>query len=239
MRVLVRIWQAYGNSLKTRPIATNIVTAGVVTVVGDILAQGIEHRNHVLEAEKDIKSANERSEIKKYEVNNMNTSVSASLSLSPSTSSAIDLSINTASPSFHLDLARSGRMLAWGTIVGGAPMYYWFRFLDRLWPPAKNTALSVAKKISFNQSTMGPLMNMLFFGYVISSANISTPELIPQKWLKKVERELIPTTLNAILFWAPAHVVNFYFVPAHYRVLYLSCGLVVWTAYLSFIGHTR
>jgi len=38
---------------------------------------------------------------------------------------------------------------------------------------------------------------------------------------------------TAAAFWVPANALNFYFVPTHYRVLYLSGGAVLWVALLS------
>jgi hypothetical protein len=50
-----------------------------------------------------------------------------------------------------LDWQRSASMLGWGTIVSGGALYYWFRFLDRLFPPERNTLMRVLAKVGVNQ----------------------------------------------------------------------------------------
>ena len=42
--MLIRILTTYGNAAKRRPLLTQVVTAGVLTTAGDILAQKIEKR---------------------------------------------------------------------------------------------------------------------------------------------------------------------------------------------------
>lgn len=57
------------------------------------------------------------------------------------------------------------------------------------------------------------------------------------QWGAKLRHDFVPTTLRSCAFWAPMHVLNFLWVPPHFRVLFLSTGLVGWTAYLSIVGH--
>ena len=50
-----------------------------------------------------------------------------------------------------LDVQRSLSMLCWGTVVSGGALFYWFKFLDRLFPPERNTMLGVLAKVGVNQ----------------------------------------------------------------------------------------
>jgi protein Mpv17 len=160
-------------------------------------------------------------------------------------------------------LYRSLSMAAWGSVVSGPSQFAWFSFLDKLIPPPTSTSgkelLKVFGKIAVNQFTMAPLMNALFYGWVVGSvaakhavyneagepvgtvsdalAAIRDPSTA-ETWMEKLQKEMIPTTLRSVGFWFPAHAINFWFVPPQFRVLYASCGLVVWTSYLSWVGHS-
>lgn len=138
------------------------------------------------------------------------------------------------------DRHRSLVMLGWGLGPSGAPMYFWFRFLDR-WGAASPAALSVFRRVGLNQVTMAPLMNSLFFGYITATdgRNRNDPRVFLHRWWVKLGDDFWPTTARSMAFWSPAHVFNFYFVPSHLRVLYLSTGLAAWTCYLSLVGHRR
>jgi len=39
------------------------------------------------------------------------------------------------------------------------------------------------------------------------------------------------------LFWPPSQYVNFHYVPATYRVLYVNGATVVWDVFLSYMKH--
>jgi protein Mpv17 len=118
-------------------------------------------------------------------------------------------------------------------------MYYWFGFLDRWGTIVGKPALSVARRVGLNQVTMAPAMNSLFFGYVLATDGGNNRSLARflERWREKLQLDFWPTTLRSCLIWTPAHIVNFYFVPGHLRVLYLSTGLAAWTCYLSLVGH--
>ncbi len=80
-----------------------------------------------------------------------------------------------------------------------------------------------------------PVMNSLFFGFTELMHNGRSGVLM--RWRAKLQIELWPTIKRSFAFWGPMHIFNFYFVPAHLRVLYLSVGLVGWTAYISNRAH--
>ena len=78
-------------------------------------------------------------------------------------------------------------------------------------------------------------MNSLFLGYTQLLQN--GPTDILGNWWRKLEKDFLPPIKGRAMFWTPVHIFNFYFISPKYRVLYLSCGLVAWTAYISMIGY--
>ncbi len=65
-----------------------------------------------------------------------------------------------------LDFRRLAVVAGWGFTWLGAPMYYWFRTLDRWFPPGVGGMSSILKKITVNQTTVAPLSNAAFFLYI-------------------------------------------------------------------------
>ena len=141
------------------------------------------------------------------------------------------------------DKKRLASMALWGSAMA-APTVMWFRWLDRVFPPAVKSPRAILTKVLFNQVTMAPAMNALFFGYVLAVDRTPAPvsqiarETLPA-WKAKVQKDLVPVTARSLMWWAPVHIINFTFVPPHARAVYTSCGLVVWTTYLSIVGHAN
>uniref|UniRef100_A0A7S3CVP4 Uncharacterized protein n=1 Tax=Palpitomonas bilix TaxID=652834 RepID=A0A7S3CVP4_9EUKA len=136
---------------------------------------------------------------------------------------------------------------SWGFVTGG-PMYYWYRYLDKLWPPKGLSSVgAVLKKTFGNQVVMAPLMNTLFFIYATSVSrsvdtilNPTSPRFnstLEVEIERKLSVQLLPTVTTSLFYWIPVHLVNFSFVPSKYRVLYLSMGLWGWSTYLSIVAH--
>ena len=63
-----------------------------------------------------------------------------------------------------LDYQRSLSMMCWGTLVSGGALFYWFKFLDRLFPPDRNTVMRVLAKVGVNQAGLAFPLNGAFFG---------------------------------------------------------------------------
>lgn len=256
MAFLGRVWRGYVALLQRRPYATNIATAGVIGGAGDILAQRIEWWRAKAVAREEIEGR-----------------VASSLAAHGDSARADaerdgllrrveqrerQLAEAAGAWPHWLNAQRVGVVSLWGFTFGGAPMVAWYRALDRMVPVHPPTLRSVLTKVVVNQTTASPVMNSLFFGFVIFWGRVvgldtglarkkgagaeeeqqllSVSEALLQ-WKEKLRQELWPTTVRAGMAWGPAHVVNFFFVPGQFRVLFLSCGLVFWTAYLSIVGH--
>lgn len=74
-------------------------------------------------------------------------------------------------------------------------------------------------------------MNSLFFGY--TQLVQFGPKGFWGNWQHKLREDLLDTIKGSLAFWGPVHIFNFYVIPPHFRVLYLSVGLVAWTSFIS------
>lgn len=141
------------------------------------------------------------------------------------------------------DRKRLASMAVWGAVTA-PPVVVWFRWLDRLFPPAAVSPRAILTKVLFHQLTLAPTMNALFFGYVAAVDRVPAPparvlEKTLPVWRRKLQEDLLPVTARSLVWWLPVHVVNFLWVPPHARAVYTSCNLVVWTTYLSIVGHRK
>ena len=115
------LWTAYTNAAKAYPLRTNVVTGGVITVAGDTMAQLVDKKQRGKGGE-----CQRQGKETPFEFKSMMEGVG-------------------------LDVQRSMAMLGWGTIVSGFTLYHWFKFLDVLFPPERNTFLRVLAKVGVNQ----------------------------------------------------------------------------------------
>ena len=134
-------------------------------------------------------------------------------------------------------------MVGWGLTFNGFICYHWFRFLDRLFPPHKNTLPRVLLKITVNQLVLAPTANGAFFAFAVARRHdLWDPEARRRMWhelFAKFRSDLLRLCVQSTCFWGPAHIINFLYVPPPLRILYVSVSFFVWTVWLSIIGHRR
>ena len=128
---------------------------------------------------------------------------------------------------WDIDFRRTARVTAWGVAIGGVPMYLWFRYLDCRFPGT--SAASVFKKVAVNQLIMSFVHNTSFYCYLVVLNEISlcksASDFQFKRVCKKAKQKLIMdlprTQLYAMLYWVPAHILNFLFLQPQFRILYL------------------
>mmetsp|Transcript_36794 Transcript_36794/g.92495 ORF Transcript_36794/g.92495 Transcript_36794/m.92495 type:complete len:151 (-) Transcript_36794:251-703(-) len=58
-----------------------------------------------------------------------------------------------------------------------------------------------------------------------------------EAWGSKVRQDLPSTVCWSFAVWAPAHFINFLYVPPHLRVVYTNMVFFSWTVFLSYVGY--
>jgi len=105
----------------------------------------------------------------------------------------------------------------------------WYRILERI----KGTSTLVPlKRVIVDQIIAAPLINAVF----IYSLHL-TQSFSPEKALTKFKNEYVEIMINAYKLWPWVQLVNFYFVPLHYRLIFVQCFALIWNTYLSFATH--
>jgi len=127
------------------------------------------------------------------------------------------------------DKERSARMGLVG-LSQGPPHHYWYLYLDKLLPGKSNNVIS--KKILADQIIAAPFFAITF----IYGACLLEGKSLGSCWLEFKEK--FPTIyLFDWCIWPPTQAINFAFVPAPYRVLYVNGVTVLWDVFLSYIKH--
>ena len=135
---------------------------------------------------------------------------------------------------------RSLAMFFYGFTISGGFVYLWFRFLNNLIPTsASSSIVQVAKKVAVNQIVMSPILNSMFFAWVIFTRT-STFHLPFQEKLdtlkQKLSQDLMGTIKRSYFYWTTVNMFNFSIVPVQLQLLYTNLGFVIWTIYLSMVG---
>ncbi|XP_072753558.1 mpv17-like protein 2 [Anoplolepis gracilipes] len=111
----------------------------------------------------------------------------------------------------------------------GVVCHYWYNFLDTRM--AGRTIGVVLKKVVVDQLICSPLCISMFFLTLAMLENSSWAEF-KDEVRKKAHRLYIAEWV----IWPPAQVINFYFLPTRYRVLYdnmISLGYDVYTSHVK------
>lgn len=115
-------------------------------------------------------------------------------------------------------------------LVLGPPCHFWYKFLDNYLP---GRALNVIiKKLVLDQIFCAPVMIFLFLTTLGFLEKSSLQEMLVE--FQECGRPLL---LADWLVWPPAQVINFYFLPNRYRVLYdntLSLGFDIYYSFVKF-----
>lgn len=120
-------------------------------------------------------------------------------------------------------------MAAYGLLILGPSQHLWFNFMSTISPT--RDMFSTFKKIFLGQAVYGPTITSVFFSYNASLQGESGSEIAA-----RLKRDLLPTLLNALLFWPACDFLTYKFVPVHLQPLANSSFAYVWTIYLTYMA---
>lgn len=158
-----------------------------------------------------------------------NVSISVTLSaLGDSLQQTYEIYTNDAQ---KFDLKRTFQMGCSGAAVG-VLCHHWYKVLDRV--IVGKTVDMVIKKLTLDQLIFSPIMIVTFFG------SLALFEDDPMKNFKEEVRDKFVTLYQAEwMVWPPAQVINFYFLPTRFRVLYDNTISLGYDVYTSQVKHNK
>lgn len=132
------------------------------------------------------------------------------------------------SGSEELNYIQALRFSLYGGFFVAPTLYCWLRCSSYFWP--KSDIKSAITKALVEQVSYGPAaMCCFFFG-------INLLELKPvAECVEEVKQKFWPTYKVGVCVWPILQTVNFFFVPEHNRVVYVSFCSLIWTSFLAYM----
>lgn len=129
------------------------------------------------------------------------------------------------------DLKRTMHM-GFSGIGVGILCHHWYKILDRF--IIGKSFDMVVKKVLLDQLLFSPIMIITFFG------SLAIFEKEPLANFQEEVRDKFITLYRAEwMVWPPAQVINFYFLPTRYRVLYDNTISLGYDVYTSQVKHNK
>ncbi|XP_012350589.1 mpv17-like protein [Apis laboriosa] len=128
----------------------------------------------------------------------------------------------------ELNYLQALRFSLYGGFFVAPTLYCWLRCSSYFWP--KSDLKSAITKALVEQVTYTPTaMCCFFFG-------INLLEMKPiTECIEEVKHKFWPTYKIGVCVWPILQTVNFFFIPEHNRVVYVSCCSLIWTSFLAYM----
>lgn len=135
----------------------------------------------------------------------------------------------TMEPDGTWDPIRTLRMTGFGLVILGPAQHVWFNFVGRVLP--KRDLLTTMKKLAMGQVAYGPTINAIFFSFNAALQGENGNDITA-----RLERDLIPTLLNGLMYWPICDFLTFKVIPVHLQPLMNSSFSFLWTIYLTYMA---
>lgn len=120
-------------------------------------------------------------------------------------------------------------MFVYGALFQAPFAHNWFQVLDRLIPLGGSKSLLL--KVLVDQSVAAPTYTAAFFMARGLLAGKTTDEMAD-----KFQQDYPQAVAKAAVVFGGANLINFYFVPLQFRVLFVNCTAFAWNTYLATVA---
>ncbi|XP_046393047.1 protein Mpv17-like [Ischnura elegans] len=126
------------------------------------------------------------------------------------------------------DFVRTVRFFGIGFCIAGPGLKVWYGFLDKHIAKRKTGPTAVLKKVFVDQAVFAPSFLACFV------VLLGTLEMKPWNSIReKLNRDYFDILVSNYKVWPAVQLVNFYFVPLQYQVLFVQIVALFWNTYLS------
>ncbi|CAE7331058.1 mpv17 [Symbiodinium natans] len=131
-----------------------------------------------------------------------------------------------------LDYRRTAGLASFGLLWYGGPCKWLYLCMDR-WLGAKATFQNVAAKTFvdvFLHTPFGVVPGFYFVTGAFKGDSLAqTREQLKSEWMQ--------ASMGSSMFWTPAQIGNFWLVPQHYKIAYISVLSFFHKTWLSFLSN--
>ncbi|XP_041986777.1 mpv17-like protein 2 [Aricia agestis] len=114
----------------------------------------------------------------------------------------------------------------------GVLCHHWYKILDKF--IVGKTLDMVTKKLLLDQLIFSPVMIITFFGSLAILEDNPT-----ENFVSEVKDKFVTLYKAEWMVWPPAQVINFYFLPTRFRVLYDNTISLGYDVYTSQVKHRK
>ncbi|CBY14938.1 unnamed protein product [Oikopleura dioica] len=134
-------------------------------------------------------------------------------------------------PEVH-NYARTLKMGGFGFFYYAPLCSKWMVLAERLFPGT--SPASMIKKVVVDQLIISSILMTCFLiiNEVIDGRGVDSG-------LKKIEKDFTTMIVANWQVWVPTQFINFYFMPLHYRVIYINVVAFFWNIYVSWKAHSH
>jgi hypothetical protein len=130
----------------------------------------------------------------------------------------------------NYDFSRACIQGSFGFIINPYTYYQYNIFIPKIFPA--NRKYSLVKSIAYSVTLNDAIFNLSFFFYM-NMLKKKTQRVT----LSDLPEKFIPVQLANMKIYPFITGVNFYFIPASFRVLFDNIATIFWNVYLSYVEH--
>lgn len=142
------------------------------------------------------------------------------------------------SAEFSMNWHRSAKFISFNLLLVGAPVHMWYKFLEstkvKLAPKLAGEYAKfkgAAVQMAMDQLLYAPLSIVIYFTYMNALDGRSLTEI-----QERIASDFWPTLRVNYAIWPAVQLLNFSFIPFHYRLLVNNVVSIFWG---SFLSHTQ